>query len=414
MLLFPCSVIAGQTRPNQTSGAGSFSPLVKHASPSVVNISAVKIIKRSEEIQLPFGNNDPLQEFFNRLFKHQIPPGSRQNSLGTGFIIDSEGFILTNNHVVEQSDEIKVRTADNREYSADIVGRDPLTDLVLIRIKPDDPLVSLFLGDSDKLEVGDWVVAIGNPFGLGHTVSAGIVSAMYRQIGAGPYDNFIQTDAPINPGNSGGPLLNTSGEVIGITTLIFSQSGGNIGIGFAIPVNLAKDLLPQLKKGKVVRGWVGINLQKITPELKATLKLKDERGALVAYVLAGGPADKAGIRRGDVIVSFDEKEIKDSNELPHMAASTTIGKAIVVEVIRMGQKQNFRVTIEELQEDIEPLMTAADRMELGMVLQQVTPELARKYDLPRTGGQILNHQIRCSNRGRLERCRNPGVRFSYD
>jgi serine protease Do len=389
LLLFPLSVIEGKIGPAQTSGPASFSRLVKKASPSVVNISAVRIVRRHEEMQQPFAGDDPLQEFFNRFFRHQIPPGSKQNSLGTGFIIDKQGFILTNNHVVEQTEDIKVRLADDREYSAEIVGRDPLTDLALIRIEADYPLISLKLGNSDLLEVGDWVVAIGNPFGLGHTVSAGIVSAMYRQIGAGPYENFIQTDAPINPGNSGGPLLNTAGEVVGITTLIFSQSGGNIGIGFAIPVNMAKDLLPQLKKGRVVRGWIGIMIQKVTPALKEKLKLNDERGALVADVLAGGPADKAGIRRGDVMVSFDGKKIKDANELPHVVASGSIGKAVMVEVMRMGQKQHFRVSVEELPEDNDPLASPADSPELGMVLQQVTPELARQYDLPRTGGLLV-------------------------
>jgi len=389
LLLFPYAVIEGQTGPAQTSGPESFSRLVKQASPSVVNISAVRIVKRTEDVPLPFGGNDPMQEFFNRFFRHQIPRGSRQNSLGTGFIIDKEGFILTNNHVVEQTEDIKVRLADDREYSADIVGRDSLTDLALIRIETAQPLAPLPLGNSDKLEVGDWVVAIGNPFGLGHTVSAGIVSAMYRQIGAGPYENFIQTDAPINPGNSGGPLLNNSGQVVGITTLIFSQSGGNIGIGFAIPVNMAKDLLPQLKKGRVVRGWIGIMIQQITPELSHKLKLKDQKGALVADVLAGGPADKAGIRRGDVIISFEGKPIRDANELPQAVASAPIGKTAIGEAIRAGQKQNFRVSIEELREDIDPLASAADKLELGMVLQQVTPELARKYELPRTGGLLV-------------------------
>jgi serine protease Do len=389
VLLFSISAIEAKTGAFQAAGPGSFSRLVKQASPSVVNISAVRIVKRPEETLQPFGGDDPLQEFFNRFFRHQIPRGSRQNSLGTGFIIDKAGFILTNNHVVEHTEDIKVRLADNREYSAEIVGRDPLTDLALIRIETDYPLAPLTLGNSDRLEVGDWVVAIGNPFGLGHTVSAGIVSAMYRQIGAGPYENFIQTDAPINPGNSGGPLLNTAGEVVGITTLIFSQSGGNIGIGFAIPVNMAKDLLPQLKKGRVLRGWIGIMIQKITPELKEKLKLKDERGALVADVLVGGPADKAGIRRGDVIISFDGREIKDANELPHVVASGSIGKAVMVGVIRLEQKQNFRVLIEELREDIDPLASVSDGLELGMALQQVNPELARQYELPRTGGLLV-------------------------
>ena len=389
LLLLPHSVIEAKSGTAPTSGPESFSRLVKQASPSVVNISAVRIVRRPEETPLPFGGNDPMQEFFNRFFRHQTPRGSRQNSLGTGFIIDQQGFILTNNHVVEYTEDIKVRLADNREFSAEIVGRDPLTDLALIRIETGHQLTPLAFGDSDRLEVGDWVVAIGNPFGLGHTVSAGIVSAMYRQIGTGPYENFIQTDAPINPGNSGGPLLNTSGQVVGITTLIFSQSGGNIGIGFAIPVNMAKELLPQLKKGKVVRGWIGMNIQQVTPELRSKLNLKDEKGALVADVLVGGPADKAGLRRGDVIISFDGKAIRDANDLPQIVASGAIGKTVAVEVMRLGQAHNFRVRIQELPEEIDPSASAADWLELGMVLQQVTPELARQYDLPRTGGLLV-------------------------
>ncbi|CAB1075105.1 HtrA protease/chaperone protein [Olavius algarvensis Delta 1 endosymbiont] len=389
LILYPFSVNEGKTSAFQTSGPGSFSPLVKQAGSSVVNISAVRIVRQSEHPP-PFGSDDPLLEFFDRFFRHQIPQGSKQNSLGTGFIIDKKGFILTNSHVVEQTEEIKVKLADKREYSAEIVGHDPLTDLALIRIEKEHPLDSLPLGDSDNVEVGDWVVAIGNPFGLGHTVSAGIVSAMYRQIGAGPYETFIQTDAPINPGNSGGPLLNTSGEVVGITTLIFSQGGGNIGIGFAIPINKAKDLLPQLKSGRVVRGWIGIMIQQITPELTGKLKLKEEKGALVADVLTGGPADKAGIRRGDVIVSFGGKEIRDANELPHMVASGSIGKAVMVEVIRLGQNQNFRVSIEKLREDTEPVLSLApERPEFGMILQQITPVLARKYELPRASGLLV-------------------------
>ncbi|MBC8431897.1 MAG: trypsin-like peptidase domain-containing protein, partial [Desulfobacterales bacterium] len=254
--------------PGPATPPGSFAQLVKIASPAVVNISTVKTVKGRQQAPAPFGPDDPFRDFFERFFGGQIPKDYKQKSLGTGLIISPDGFILTNNHVVEQSDEIKVKTADDKEYFAEIIGRDPMTDLALIRIKAAGPLTPLVLGDSDRVEVGDWVVAIGNPFGLGNTVTAGIVSAKYRRIGGGSYENFIQTDTPINPGNSGGPLLNTSGEVIGINTAIFSQSGGSVGIGFAIPVNIAKDLLPQLKKGKIVRGWIGVMMQKITPALK--------------------------------------------------------------------------------------------------------------------------------------------------
>ena len=392
-MLDPVTAPMAQTSSVLPSAPGSFSQLAKSASPSVVNISTVKVIKGNGQGRgqppSPFGPNDPFKDFFDRFFKDQMPKGFKQQSLGTGVIIDKEGFILTNNHVVEQTDEIKVKLADEREFTAKIVGRDPRTDLALIRIEPDSPLTPLPLGDSDKLEVGDWVVAIGNPFGLGNTVTAGIVSAKYRQIGAGSYDNFIQTDASINPGNSGGPLLNTAGEVIGINTAIFSGSGGSVGIGFAIPINMAKDLLPQLKKGKVVRGWLGVMIQKITPDLKQKLDLKDEKGALVADVPPGGPADKAGIKRGDVIVSFDEKEIKEMKDLPYIVASTPVGKTVTVEVIRKGRTKSIQVEVGTLEEEKETPQVAEAEPNLGMTLKELTPELAGNLGLSETSGLVV-------------------------
>ncbi len=368
---------------------GSFSQLVKKASPSVVNINAVKIMKGSTQIPLPFGEDDPLREFFDRYFRDRMPGEFKQSSLGTGFVIDKIGFILTNNHVVEHTTAIKVKLGDETEFEAKIVGRDPKTDLALIRIFPDRPLIPLPFGDSDKLEVGDWVVAIGNPFGLGNTVTAGIVSAKYRQIGAGVYDNFIQTDTSINPGNSGGPLLNTDGEVVGITTLIFSDSGGSIGIGFAIPINMAKDLLPQLRQGRVVRGWLGVMIQKITPELKEKLDLTVTNGALVSDVIPGSPADNAGIKRGDVIVSFDGKPIKESGDLPFIVAATPVGKNVTVEIVRQADKISQRVKTGELKEEFKSPSSGESGPLLGMILQQITPELARNFDLPLKSGILV-------------------------
>jgi serine protease Do len=376
--------------PGPEAPLGSFSHLVKIASPSVVNISTVTTVEGQQQVPMPFGPDDPLRDFFERYFGGQIPREYKQRSLGTGCIIDASGFILTNNHVVEQSDEIKVKTADNEEYFAEIIGRDPMTDLALIRIKTDVPLSSLVLGDSDRLEVGDWVVAIGNPFGLGNTVTAGIVSAKYRQIGAGAYDNFIQTDTPINPGNSGGPLLNTTGEVVGINTAIFSQSGGSVGIGFAIPVNMVKDLLPQLKNGKVIRGWLGIMIQKITPELRDKLNLLSENGALVSNVISWGPAGQSGIKRGDVIVVFDGRPIRESRELPHIVASTPVGKTVDVQLIRKREKKNITVKVGELKPPLEEAPPAPEsEYGLGMTLEEVTSELANQYDLPETNGLII-------------------------
>ena len=378
-----------ETTPAVSTPPGSFSELVKQASPSVVNISVEKVVRGRGGAPPPFGSDDPLRDFFERFFGNQMPKDFKQRGLGTGFIIDKEGFILTNNHVVENTDEIKVRLADEKEFSAKIIGRDPKTDLALIRIETKQPLKPLPLGDSDELGVGDWVVAIGNPFGLGNTVTAGIVSAKYRQIGAGAYDNFIQTDASINPGNSGGPLLNTAGEVIGINSAIFSQSGGNIGIGFAIPINMAKDLLPQLKTGKVIRGWLGVMIQPITPELKDKLKLEDEKGALVADVTKGGPADKGGIKRGDVIIGFDGTEVKESKDLPFLVASTRVGKSATVEVIRKGQRKSLEVRIGELKEEKEPQAVSEMRPYLGMTVEELTPELAEKLGQSEMSGLVV-------------------------
>jgi serine protease Do len=392
LLLLPISPLQAQTKSLVSPPLGSFADLVKHVSPSVVNISVEKVIKGQGQGQIPLGPSDPMRDFLNRFFGQQMPKEFKERGLATGFIIDKDGFILTNNHVVQDTVQIKVRLDDGREFSAKIIGRDPMTDLALIKIDAKGPLSPLALGDSDKLEVGDWVVAIGNPFGLGNTVTSGIVSAKYRQIGDGNYENFIQTDAPINPGNSGGPLLNTAGEAIGINSAIFSQSGGSIGIGFAIPINMAKNLLPQLKTGKVVRGWMGVMIQKITPELKDMFKLKDEKGALVGDVTAGGPADKAGIRRGDVIVSYEGKEIKELNELPYWVASTPVGKVVPVGIIRNGKKKTIEVTIGELQgaKETGPVGTAESGPNLGMHVEALTPEIAKSFGLPETSGVVVS------------------------
>jgi len=392
-LLCPISATDARITPVQTSVPASFSQLVKKARPSVVYISTVKVMKGMRGFHHPFGGpsdpNDPFREFFDQFFGGQGPRNFKQRSLGSGIIINKEGYILTNNHVVEQSDEIRVTLANEKEFSATIVGRDPKTDLALIRIETDEPLEPLPLGDSDNLDVGDWVVAIGNPFGLGNTVTAGIVSYKSRNIGAGPYDDFIQTDAAINPGNSGGPLLNTAGKVIGINSAIFSQSGGSVGIGFAIPINMVKDLLPQLRKGKVVRGWLGVMIQKITPELKETLNLKDDKGALVADVSPDSPAHKAGIKRGDVIVSFDGQKVDEMKDLPYIVGSTPVDKDVTVKVIRKGKKKSFKIKVGELKEEGEPEEAEEQETNLGMIVEELTPQLARKLGLTETSGLVV-------------------------
>jgi len=395
-LIIPQSSSMAQTSSILPAAPGSFSSLVKKAKSSVVNISTVKTIAGGLAHPFSFGGpsgpNDPLKDFFDRFFGDQMPKDFKQKNLGSGFIIDKQGFILTNNHVVEKADEITVKLADGKSFLANIVGRDPKTDLALIRIESDQELIPLPMGDSESLEVGDWVVAMGNPFGLDNTVTAGIVSAKYRHIGAGPYENFIQTDASINPGNSGGPLLNTRCEVIGINTVIFSQTGGSIGIGFAIPINMAKEILEQLKTGRVVRGWLGVMIQKITPELKAKLGLEDEQGALVADVSSGSPAEKAGIQRGDVIVSFDGKKINEMNDLPYIVASTPIGKAVPVKVVRKGRERILEVKIGELKEgkkDLEEGGKSRSESRLGMRVEDLTPQLAKDLGLPDAEGLAI-------------------------
>ena len=383
----------------QTTGAAvpaSFSSLSKKVSPSVVNLGVEKTVQTGARGGMPFqspgppGQGDPFHDFFRRYFGDQMPRQFKQQGLGSGFVIDKKGHILTNNHVVEGADKIEVTFKNDRVYAAEIVGRDPMTDLALIKIKPDHELVPLALGDSDQTEVGDWVIAVGSPFGLGDTVTAGIVSAKFRRIG-GAYDDYIQTDASINPGNSGGPLVNDQGEAIGVNTAIFSRSGGNIGIGFAVPINIAKQLLPQLKKGEVVRGWLGVGIQEITEELKQSLDLKTNDGVLVSGISAGSPADKAGIRRGDVIVSFDGNEVKEMHQLPFMVATTPVGKKVAVEILRDGSRKTLQVEIGRLREEGGEIASPEDDSapRLGMNVQNVTPEIAQKFDLPASEGVVV-------------------------
>jgi serine protease Do len=374
-------------------GPKSFSSLVNKVSGAVVNISAVKVLKAGGQSPLfsPNGPNDPFSEFFRHFFGQRMPKEFKQRGLGSGFIIDPSGHILTNSHVVEKAEEIEVTLDDGTVYAATVVGKDPKTDLALIKIDTQKKLTPLHLGDSDMVAVGDWVVAVGSPFGLGNTVTAGIVSAKFRRIGASAYDDFIQTDASINPGNSGGPLLNNQGAVVGINTAIFSQSGGNIGIGFAVPVNIAKDLLPQLKKGKVVRGWLGVSIQEITPGLKKKLALTSDNGALVSQVTADSPADKAGIKRGDVIVSFDGQKIEAMHQLPYLVANTPVGETVPVVVVHEGTQRTFGVKIGKLKEDDRqtPEDAGGETPNLGMAVREVTPELAQSYDLAEKSGILI-------------------------
>jgi serine protease Do len=365
-----------------------FAGLAEHISPSVVNISSTQEVKSpSFGPGGPGGEDDPFHEFFEpfeRFFGPQRRLPYKAKSLGSGFVIDAAGLILTNNHVVENADEIVVKITTGKEFKAKVVGRDQKTDIALIEIHGAADLTPVVLGNSDELKVGQWVVAIGNPFGLENTVTAGIVSAIGRHINQGPYDNFIQTDAAINPGNSGGPLLNTRGEVIGINTAIFSRGGGNIGIGFAIPIDLAKEIVPQLReKGRVTRGWLGVMIQKVTPQIAESLGLEEPKGALVADVVKDGPAEAAGLKQGDVIVEFDGKPVADSAELPLLVARTPVGKTVKVRVIRDKTTETFSIKIAELKEEETAQAGTGKAEDLGLTVQTLTPDLAENLGLDR-------------------------------
>ena len=317
----------------------------------------------------------------------------RPRSEGSGFIIRADGFILTNQHVVVDSEKLEVRLKDGRRLPANLIGADEGTDIAVIKIDGADKedLAAVRLGDSDSLEVGEWIIAIGNPFGLEHTVTAGIVSAKGRFIGQGSYDDFIQTDAAINPGNSGGPLINLKGEVVGINTAIFSRTGGNIGIGFAIPINLAKELLPELQeKGKVTRGWLGVYIQKVTSDIAESLGLDSADGALVADIMPESPAAKAGMEVGDVIVEFDGHAVKESTELPMIVARTPIGKSVDVEVVRRGKHKRLSVEVDELREEEVAAATGDQSEQFGLSVQNLTPEIAESLGLdPETKGVVV-------------------------
>ena len=386
---------SGSPDPRSPGQLPDFVALAKKVRPLVVNISTTQVSEgrggQQEFGGNPFGEDDPFNDFWKRFFGGPVPRGpQRQRSLGSGFIIDGDGSILTNNHVVENAQKIVVKLSDEQEYEAKVVGRDPKTDIAIIKINAKTGLTAASLGDSDNLEVGEWVMAIGNPFGLDSTVTSGIVSAKGRHIGQGPYDNFIQTDASINPGNSGGPLINLRGEVIGINTAIFSRSGGNIGIGFAIPINLVKELLPQLRgKGKVTRGYLGVLIQKVTPEIAESLGMDRGHGALVANVSKDGPAEKAGVKVGDVIIEFDGKEIKDSGDLPIIVARTPVDRKVRMKVLRDKKELQLTVGVGELKDE-EVVASAPEKGELGMTVQKLTPQIAESLGLEKADGVVVS------------------------
>jgi serine protease Do len=372
-----------------TSVIPDFVELAKKLKPSVVNISTAKTIAPQKRMQRPpnsFGQ-DPFEDFFNRFFDNIPQHSYKQRSLGSGFIISNEGYILTNNHVVADADEIKVKLGDGREFKAEIKGTDEKLDLAVLKIDVKGDLPVAKLGDSDTTQVGEWVMAIGNPFGLNQTVTAGIVSATGRVIGSGPYDDFIQTDASINPGNSGGPLFNAEGKVIGINAAIVA---GGQGIGFAIPINMAKAVLPQLEeKGKVTRGWLGVAIQPVTSELAKSFGVEGERGALVSDVTKDSPADKAGLKSGDIILEFDGKQILEMNYLPRLVAATPVGKKVKLKLLRNGKPKTVTVIIEQLKEGEGSAQPGAEQDRIGMTVRELNPELAAQIGIKETKGVVV-------------------------
>ncbi|QFR33341.1 Do family serine endopeptidase [Ancylobacter sp. TS-1] len=369
---------------------------------AVVNISTSQTVAPSRSVPAPdLPPGSPFEEFFEEFFKRRQQQGDdkaprRVSSLGSGFVIDPAGFIVTNNHVIADADEIFANFADGSKLKAEVIGRDTKIDLALLKVTPEagKPLKSVKFGNSDVLRVGDWVMAIGNPFGLGGSLTVGVISARNRDINSGPYDNFLQTDAAINRGNSGGPLFNMDGDVIGINTAIISPSGGSIGIGFAVPSNAAVPIIAQLKEfGEARRGWIGVRIQQVTPEIAESLSLGRARGALIGSVAEDGPAAKGGLKAGDVVVSFDSKEVKDMRALPIIVADTPVDKEVEVVVVRKGEEQKLKLVVGRLDEGDAARTATADEKKpdtppppagvklLGVEIAEMTPELRGRFKI---------------------------------
>jgi serine protease Do len=383
----------------QIRGPDAIADVAEKVIDAVVNISTSQTVEaRGNLPQMPPGSQQ-FEEFFEEFFKNRRG-GDNQNraprrvsSLGSGFVIDPSGIVVTNNHVISDADEVNVILNDGSRLKAEIIGHDQKTDIALLRVKPDKPLKAVQFGDSDKLRLGEWVVAIGNPFSLGGTVTAGIVSARNRDINSGPYDNYIQTDAAINRGNSGGPLFNLNGEVVGVNTAIISPSGGSIGIGFAVPSKTAVVVIDQLRQfGETRRGWLGVRIQQVTDEIADSLNIKPAKGALVAGVEEKGPAKPAGIEPGDVIVKFDGKDVKDMKDLPRIVADTPVGKDVEVVIIRKGKEEKKTVKLGRLEDgekqaalttkkDAAPEEKSVVQKTLGLQLSSLTDSLRQRYKI---------------------------------
>ena len=402
LAIFAAAAIAWPllTQPAAARGPDGIADAAEQVIDAVVNISTKQTVDMSsgQMPQLPPGS--PFEEFFEEFFKNRrgqgggdTPHPHRVNSLGSGFIIDASGLVVTNNHVIADADEVDVILNDGTTVKAQVVGKDQKTDLALLRFAPPHPIKAVKFGDSDKLRLGEWVIAIGNPFSLGGTVTAGIVSARNRDIQSGPYDNYIQTDAAINRGNSGGPLFNLNGEVIGINTAIISPSGGSIGIGFAVPSDTAMPVIGQLREfGETRRGWLGVRIQQVTDDIAESLSIKPPHGALVAGVDDKGPAKPGGIEPGDVVVKFDGHDIKEMRDLPRVVADTPVGKQVDVVVIRKGKEETHQVKIGRLQDtdkvaaadtkkDAVPEQKSVVQKTLGLELSSLTDDVKKKFKI---------------------------------
>ena len=400
------ALILTAAQPAAARGPENIADVAEQVIDAVVNIStSQKIDPRVTELpDVPPGS--PMEEFFDQFFKNrrggsgneQTP--RRINSLGSGFVIDASGLVVTNNHVIADADEINVILNDGTKLKATLVGKDNKSDLALLRVHADKSIKAVKFGDSDKLRLGEWVIAIGNPFSLGGSVTAGIVSARNRDINSGPYDNYIQTDAAINRGNSGGPLFNLNGEVVGVNTAIISPSGGSIGIGFAVPSNSAVAVIDQLRQfGETRRGWLGVRIQQVTDDIAESLNITPPHGALVAGVDDKGPAKPAGIEPGDVVVSFDGHDIKEMHDLPRVVADTAVGKVVDVVVIRKGKQETHKVTVGRLQ-DSEKVAEASVKQEappdksvvqktLGLELSELSDDQRRKFKIKSAVNGVL-------------------------
>ncbi|MCL5021874.1 MAG: DegQ family serine endoprotease [Nitrospirae bacterium] len=370
----------------------AFSEIVHSVSPAVVNISSTKVVQREPS---PF-TEDPFFDLFRSFRDFGIPKKWKEQSLGSGVIVSSDGYIVTNNHVVEKSEDIRVILYDKRSFRGKVVGADPKTDIAVVKISADG-LPTAPWGDSDKLQVGEFVLAIGNPYGLSHTVTMGIISAVGRaNVGIADYEDFIQTDAAINPGNSGGPLVNIRGELVGINTAIFSRSGGYQGIGFAVPSNMARLVMDQLmKQGKIVRGWLGVTIQDITPDLAQKFGLRDSKGALVGDVSKGSPAEKSGVMRGDVLLEFDGKEVTSVGSLRNIVAKSKVGSRVKLKILRNGKTLEVTAVIAELpkEESGAPSELAPEDIQKnafsGISVMDLTRDIARQLGLGNEKGVVV-------------------------